>query len=95
LARLAHERDRFRAEIVWKRVEVSEISGKRLGLESLWPSGRICAGKGDLSINNKAMLGTDPFTTRSHAPAKNREIFGILKLSCCQKGAYTTDKGKA
>jgi hypothetical protein len=58
---MAHERDRFGAEIVWKRVEVSEIPWNWTGRENLWSSGRICAGKGDLSNNNKAMLGTDPF----------------------------------
>ena len=68
---MAHERDRFGAEIVWKRVEVLEIPGNRPGRDSLWPSGRICAGKGDLSIKNKAMLGTDPFTTRSWASVFN------------------------
>jgi hypothetical protein len=59
---MAHENDRFGAEIVWKRVELSEISRKRSDRESSWPTGRIFAGKGDLSINNTAMLGTDPFT---------------------------------
>ena len=59
-SQMAHERDRFGAEIVWKRVEVSEIPRNRSDRES-WPPGRICARKGNLSINNKAMPGTDPF----------------------------------
>jgi hypothetical protein len=49
-----------------------------------------CAIAFELSFSLKG--GFDFLT--SNAPAKNSEIFGILKLSCCQKGAYTTDKGQ-